>query len=61
MYPIKAVTIINNKMTTLRLNQFVLNMEKNSRRGKCYKTQNFMNWFQFLKVDCTICGQHHVH
>ncbi len=41
MYPIKVVTIINNKMTTLRLNQFMHNMEKKFKGRKVLQDTKF--------------------
>jgi hypothetical protein len=49
MYPLKAIALVNNKMTIPRLDQFMFNMEKN------FKERVVLQDAKFMKVDHTIC------
>ncbi len=43
MYPLKAITFVNNKMTIPRLDQFMFNMGKNFKERKVLQDAKFMN------------------
>ncbi len=62
MYPIKAITIINDKMTTPRLDQFMLSMEKKFKEGKVLQDAKFhelvliheSSFYNMLTTSCSL-------